>query len=108
MNPSIKQAWIEALRSGEYKQGTGCLREDDRYCCLGVLVDLHIKKHDLEWEKLGEDYHFDGSAATLPAVVLEWAGLHIDNPTVNGLALATWNDSGESFQWIADLIEETL
>lgn len=35
----IKDKWITALRSGEYKQATGILydRTKDSYCCLGVL-----------------------------------------------------------------------
>lgn len=35
----IGQKWIAALRSGEYKQGAGCLRnQDNEFCCLGVLA----------------------------------------------------------------------
>lgn len=37
---SIKEDWIKALRSGKYKQGTGCLRKGDEYCCLGVLCEV--------------------------------------------------------------------
>jgi hypothetical protein len=49
MNPEVKALWLDALRSGEYKQGQGRLRktEDDgtfSYCCLGVLCDLYIKQ----------------------------------------------------------------
>ena len=33
--------WVEALRSGEYKQGTGRLRSGDEYCCLGVACDVY-------------------------------------------------------------------
>jgi len=32
--------WIKALESGRYKQGTGYLRKDDRYCCLGVACEV--------------------------------------------------------------------
>lgn len=34
-----KEAWLDALRSGEYKQCTSVLysNEKDAYCCLGVL-----------------------------------------------------------------------
>jgi hypothetical protein len=36
--------WVEALRSGEYKQGTSCLHqvvgEEKFFCCLGVACDL--------------------------------------------------------------------
>lgn len=36
-----KEKWIAALRSGNYKQGTGKLydSETDAYCCLGVLAN---------------------------------------------------------------------
>lgn len=45
MKPEIKAKWIEALRSGKYKQGTGVLRGKDlsgktRHCCLGVLCEI--------------------------------------------------------------------
>jgi hypothetical protein len=34
------ETWCEALESGKYKQGSGQLRDDDCFCCLGVLCDL--------------------------------------------------------------------
>lgn len=38
---SLKEQWINALRSGDYKQGTGQLRNDNNeFCCLGVLADV--------------------------------------------------------------------
>jgi hypothetical protein len=38
MNPKLKARWVEALRSGDYKQGTKFLRTNEgAYCCLGVL-----------------------------------------------------------------------
>ena len=38
MNPKLKARWVEALRSGDYKQGTKFLRTNEgTYCCLGVL-----------------------------------------------------------------------
>lgn len=42
MKPEVKKLWLEALRSGAYKQGFGGLRiaEKDTYCCLGVLCDV--------------------------------------------------------------------
>lgn len=33
--------WVEALRSGEYEQGFGRLRQSDVYCCLGVACDVY-------------------------------------------------------------------
>lgn len=33
--------WVNALRSGKYKQGHYFLKNNDRYCCLGVLNELY-------------------------------------------------------------------
>lgn len=49
MKSEIKKIWIEALRSGKYKQGKSYLRSRDSsdgidtYCCLGVLVDCYLQ-----------------------------------------------------------------
>ena len=46
MDSELKKNWIEALRSGEYKQGTGRLRgyslndNTEVFCCLGVLCEI--------------------------------------------------------------------
>ncbi len=32
----FQSKWLEALESGEYKQGAGALFNNDLYCCLGV------------------------------------------------------------------------
>lgn len=48
--------WCEALESGKYKQGTGSLRCDDEFCCLGVLADLMEPE---SWTNIGEG---DGEA----------------------------------------------
>ena len=40
MKPEIKERWLIALRSGNYQQGKGQLKDGDRYCCLGVLCDI--------------------------------------------------------------------
>lgn len=38
LDPVIKCAWVQALRSGNYEQGKGLLYRDGGYCCLGVLA----------------------------------------------------------------------
>lgn len=40
MKAELKQKWIEALRSGQYKQCTEFLRRDDGHCAIGVLCDV--------------------------------------------------------------------
>lgn len=44
LRPGVKKAWLEALRSGDYKQTTGMLydKENDSHCCLGVLCDVSM------------------------------------------------------------------
>lgn len=61
MNPEIKARWVAALRSGEYEQATGQLRnEHGEFCCLGVLCDLlqpsDWNRPDVHggWQHLGE------------------------------------------------------
>jgi hypothetical protein len=118
MNPQVRDLWVAALRSGDYKQGRGQLRKNDRYCCLGVLCDLHRIETGLgKW--IVDTYKTDKSAAGirdyLPQTVVQWAGLEernssVDsflretNPTVNGNALSRLNDDGSTFAQIADLI----
>jgi hypothetical protein len=40
----LAKAWLEALESDDYEQGTGALRVCDQYCCLGVACDLGEKQ----------------------------------------------------------------
>src|SRR3954468_6246696 len=40
MDQIIKQKWVEALRSGEYKQTQNYLKDPTGYCCLGVLAEV--------------------------------------------------------------------
>jgi hypothetical protein len=42
MNPKVKERWLAALRSGEYRKAKGQLHRPRRgsYCCLGVLREV--------------------------------------------------------------------
>ena len=52
MKKRVKKLWVEALRSGGYKQGRKRLRYGDTYCCLGVLCDLYRKETgEGKWNK---------------------------------------------------------
>jgi len=54
MDKEIKDEWVAALRSGEYKQGQKvlCSREPDgdgeRHCCAGVLCEVLVKRGILQ------------------------------------------------------------
>jgi hypothetical protein len=117
MNPDIKARWVAALRSGDYKQGTGVLHKADAYCCLGVLCDLHIKEFGGAWERMeyAEEHAYMDHSALLPPAVCDWAGISGEddetrrNPCAQSYKpLSSQNDSGSTFPKIADLIEKHL
>jgi len=112
MNPQIKQKWVSALRSGEYQQGQCYLRTDNGFCCLGVLCDLYAKENNVEWNLVnnGHTYEFQDKESYLPSSVRKWAGVEGCNPHINDgeSNLSVLNDSGSTFNEIADLIEEHL
>lgn len=125
MNREVKAMWLDALRSGEYLQGTGALRRKvsgkEYFCCLGVLMDLAEKQGLCEYSQHDSGYiveREDGSGkwfenSVLAAKVAHWAGLRIMDPSVltedgfqNGLA--ELNDNGMTFEKIANCIEKQL
>jgi hypothetical protein len=122
MKSEIKDQWIKALLSGEYKQTINVLRRihpngSESYCCLGVLCDLHAKTNNCEWR---DDIYL--SRDGLPPVdVVVWAGIYDEKAALeydcdeSGVeiyadkdSLATLNDRGATFEEIADIIEKRL
>lgn len=101
MNAEVKAKWVKALRSGEYKQTDGGLRENDNFCCLGVLCDLY---DPTLWD--ASTYRVEGACGVgyPPRTVKEWADLSDEQVEV----CAERNDNGDSFAQIADYIEANL
>lgn len=127
MNTEIKNKWVTALRSGEYKQARGSLvavEDGERgYCCLGVLCQLAADEGVCEVTgtmfHTGEaDYYSPNTSETvLPNSVMDWSGLNSFDPCVtfqgeastHQVSLSALNDNRQlSFSQIADLIEEQL
>lgn len=112
MKKRVKKLWLAALRSGEFKQAPNTLREGSgksaRYCCLGVLCELHRRNSKTPGRWKGDEYC--DNAATLAPEVQRWAGIDGDNPVVRPVmsTLAGLNDDGNDFGCIADLIEKYL
>lgn len=120
MNKRVKKLWIEALLSGKYTQGRNALRKrnkegEDRFCCLGVLCDLHAKATDGKWSmsRDGNYGSYRRSSGYLPKAVRVWAGIDSVNGKIynkNGTiktTLANINDAlGSSFQKVRTAIEE--
>ncbi len=119
MNKHVKELWVAALRSGNYRQGQRAMRKEsmfggDVFCCLGVLCDVYRRETGQgRWgdQSMSKTFYFDGYANRnfLIPPVLEWAGLDRANPRVDhpsGITLADLNDSGVVFDLIADVIEK--
>jgi hypothetical protein len=100
MDQSIKEKWVEALRSGDYEQGQGALRQKDQtenaeiFCCLGVLCDIVEDEVEGEWSEWSDvtyqfvaygaaiSAHKDRSTEVLPRFVQKHADLGSEEPTV--------------------------
>lgn len=135
MNPEIKQQWINALRSGKYKQGIARLaryRDDGEieYCCLGVLCDLSpVEREENKCcNECAIEIKWDEDVTSLPTSVSKWAGImsndgdiniNVDDKdaamliaagaaigTNNSTCFAALNDNGIPFSIIADMIEK--
>jgi hypothetical protein len=111
MNQRIKKLWIDALRSGDFPQGRGKLKNDKGYCCLGVLEQIAANEGVVE---------FNGERHYLSIEVVSWAELGSTsagpntNPYVGDSDLqraaycGNLNDEGYDFAFIADRIEAHL
>lgn len=44
---AIYEAWVAALRSGQYKQGRAYLESDGKFCCFGVLCHVLHQRPEL-------------------------------------------------------------
>lgn len=109
VSAEIKEPWLAALRSGEFKQAQGSLVRGLRdgqgnptgqlgYCCLGVLCVA------MGWELRDEiGGAFTGISSGPPQLIGPYndSGLTDDNRAY----LAQLNDSGRTFAEIADVIE---
>jgi len=103
--PKFKAKWVEALRSGDYKQATHQLYSitGDSYCCLGVAcrvaeIDSSHLKNSTRPGNLNGNFR-----RRLPKALLQ----NFDSPTI--AKLVDMNDSKhKSFNTIANWIEKYL
>lgn len=88
MKAGLKAKWIKALRSGEFKQTTGHLKDTHGFCCLGVLRTLDPK---IRRARNGDEI-LSPATCGLPREVQQ--------------ILASKNDDGKGFKAIANYIEK--
>lgn len=107
MKPELKKQWVEALRSGEYKQGEGtfkrAIKGEESFCCLGVLCDILDPEGWKVKRTTSGNYQIflhplGGGFSLNPEIGL---------PAVEAYQLAGMNDEGTTFNTIADIIEKS-
>ena len=107
MKSSLKQDWLQALRSGRYKQTIGTLKARDNgktaFCCLGVLCD----QAGVKWDTLlGPVYNCvfgDCEGTELTAEGRKFLGLTSQQ---HRKLIEMNDDEHKSFKEIADYIEK--
>lgn len=121
MNQEIKTKWIEALRSGEYVQTKNALKNQNGFCCLGVLCDIYAKSTETgaEWipsKNCETEFTFLDRIGTPPTVVQNWSEMNSRTGYLSGIEnrsgiteeLTVLNDFGFTFNQIADVIQYAL
>ena len=127
MKPVTKKDWIDALRSGEFKQCTGAMAKRDpeagttSYCCLGVLatiagvgvrVDAAVT---VEHPMLFSFDDYTTATGIIPAGYRNIIVSDLNLSTLMALGgaaddlmriLTTKNDNGATFEDIATYLEE--
>lgn len=111
IDPEFKAKWLEALRSGRYRQTRDKLRDKVGFCCLGVACDISgkgtwkasLSSNGKQMQMFVSPY---GSSKTcIPYPLLEEIGL----TEAEHKSLANLNDSRKAtFANIADWIERNL
>ncbi len=126
MTPVTKQAWVNALRSGDYPQGQHCLQGNGGFCCLGVLAEVTGVDSRVNDEGTTEYlFNLDGDQIVAEEAVIphdlqstiiedldlqmrltpgDILGAPYGNESLHS-RLITMNDEGATFEQIADYIE---
>lgn len=111
MDPDAKSRWLVALRSGNYNQRKGVLRDtEDNFCCFGVLCETEGAKISgiMDGSRFSYyEYKFEDGIGSGQIPLTLRNKLKIDFNTA--LKLIALNDEyGYDFNQIADWIEENL
>jgi hypothetical protein len=112
---------IAALRSGNYKQTNGVLRNKKGFCCLGVATDLVLSEIEETWNLDEKEDVFvlsTGESGLLPQAASELYGFRSRTGIVvrtlktiryfDSHTLISLNDNGVCFSKIADVLETSL
>lgn len=106
-DPEVKRKWIEALRSGKYKQGYRSLHKEDTFCCLGVQLDAA----GCEWKNSFWPIFSVAFINNEEIGTTTWSHSYCNKIGLTEqemIDLFIINDRGETFVEIADYIEKNL
>lgn len=121
MRQEVKEQWVADLRSGNFKQGRMNLKATDGtgdvcHCQAGVLAEQAVSSGATSWEgenrmnggvRYGVLASDGGFNTAFPSdAVLEWAGITSYDDMELVWDAVRLNDRGDSFETIADFIEE--
>lgn len=109
MNENAKK-WVEALRSGEFKQTTQTLQDAGGYCCLGIAAVVYEREtgESLPRDSRGHFTHAElGSEFDCVRNWLELSdSIGMYSRKAHRTCLVRHNDDdGMNFSEIADIIE---
>lgn len=105
LNKKLKHKWLKALRSGEYKQGKGHLKDDfygATFCCLGVLCEVSKLKQDLNGYY---QYKNSKSDTKLPRKFRQKIGMTVNTQSK---LISMNDDEPKTFDEIAKYISRNL
>lgn len=118
MRTDLKDGWVAALESGDFKQVQNTLTKIEKgevvgHCCLGVLAEICVRDFpdadvtvDID-SKSYRRYIFDGNhdSAALPHEWAESVGISVDDQNT----LIGMNDNDNcTFTQIAQYVKENL
>ena len=99
-----QKTWIKALKSGKYKQGRLTLhnKKNDSYCCLGVANKVcKLGEHE-DFDFLEEQFEDLGLISSSGEII---DGFKFPRGKNKYIGLTSMNDSGVTFNKIAEFIE---
>ena len=101
-----RKLWVEALRSGKYKQTRKRLRDETGFCCLGVACEVSGLGRWVEGRFVLNGDEVTSASIMLPQAVREFYGIAHGEGGFGKSGLTHENDSVRAtFEQIADIIE---
>jgi hypothetical protein len=114
----VIKIWVEALRSGEFKQGANYLKQQAKgsetptFCCLGVLAELAHRDGGPAFEtgttkwRWVNSFRYGGKNGSRSFLPLHWGKWLFPNNSNAVSNLMTANDGEVPFTEICKMIEE--